>query len=208
MSPPVLAVPDAAEREALAVFCGRVVRLDPLAVIRLRVLDGHVEAWAPTPFEALAAHTVTGTVTPGDVTVTGSDLLAALSILGGPSVEAGTRCDERWRAPLPGDASWTVVGELPVADANALAEEGIAAGELDRPSLTLTADGVDGATVTVPLRCLVALAGLGLLVTGDDAAGTLRVSVGGSSRHDWVRVAVPGGAVVRRRRPSLTLRPA
>lgn len=207
MSAPVLAVPDAVERDALAVFCGRVVRLDPLAVIRLRAVDGRVEAWAPTPFEALAAHTVTGTVTPGDVTVAGSDLLAALSILGGPSVDAGTRCDERWRAPLPGDASWIPVGEVPVAEADALAEEGIAAGELDRPALTLTADGVDGGTVTVPVRCLVALAGLGLLVTGDDPAGALQVSVGGSSRHDWMRVEVRGGAVVRRRRPSLVLRP-
>jgi hypothetical protein len=214
-----LAVPDGAERDAMALFCARVVRLDPGAAIRLRSGGGHVRAWAWTPFEVLATHDATGVVTPDDATVAGSDLLAALSVVGGPSVDAGTRCDERWRAPLPPDATWSTVGEVPVAAVDALVEEAIAAGEgrspaslpdalLDRIALTVDPEprGADVGEGRVPVRCLLALAGLGLLVTGEDD-GVVRVSVGGSPGHDWLRLDVRGSAVVRRRRPTLVLRP-
>lgn len=209
-----LAVPDAAERDAMAQFCARVVRLDPAAAVRLRSGDGQVQVWAWTPFEVLATHEASGVATPDDATVAGSDLLAALSFVGGPSVGAGTRCEERWRAPVPGDATWTPVGEVPVAEAEARTADGLAEGE-GRPADRLPADLLDravlsvgtGSEVRVPMRCLLALAGLGVLAAGADPAGVLRVSSGGSPGHDWLRVDAEGVAVVRRRRPALVLRP-
>lgn len=216
MSEAHLAVPDAAERDVLALFCARVVRLDPAAAIRLRSGAGYVQAWAWTPFEVLATRGAAGVSTPGDVTVAGSDLLAALSVVGGPSIDAGTPCDERWRAPVPADATWDPVGEVPPAEAEALTAQGIAEGEgrpagrlpadlLDRTALTV---GDGGSPVRVPMRCLLALAGLGVLATGEPGTGVLRVASGGSPGHDWLRVEADGVAVVRRRRPTLVLSPA
>ena len=64
-----LGVPDAAERDAVALFCARVVRLDPAAAVRLRSGDGQVQAWAWTPFEVLATREASGAATPDDATV-------------------------------------------------------------------------------------------------------------------------------------------
>ncbi|WP_433028070.1 hypothetical protein [Actinomycetospora sp. CA-053990] len=50
-----LAVPEAADRAALADVVGRVVRLDPAAVVRLRDTGGKVALWAGTPFDVLVA---------------------------------------------------------------------------------------------------------------------------------------------------------
>ena len=62
----VLSVPDTAQREDLAGFVGRAVRLDPAVVVRLRARPGErdaVEAFAPTPFDALVTRSAPGTPT-------------------------------------------------------------------------------------------------------------------------------------------------
>lgn len=212
-----LTVPDRAQREDLAEFVGRAVRLDGGVVVRLRARaepDAAVEAWAPTPFDALVTRAAPGTVTPGDVTVVGSDLLAALAVAGGESVEPGTRVDDRWRGPLPPlrpDRRWEVVGEVPSAELGGLAERGVAAARAGDPSgrpsaalldqvvLTVTGDGT-GTEVRVPMRCVFALSGMGFVGAGSgDADGAVRVSTDGG----WLRLDTRGGAVVRRRRAQL-----
>ena len=231
---PRLAVPDRTEREDLAVFVARAVRLDPAVAVRLRgraamAAEGaasgavggdepgageaggaRVEAWAATPFDALVTRAVHGTVEPADVTVAGSDLLAALSVVGGRSVDPGRPVDERWRGPLPGTARWRSVDEVPGEALDGLAERGVAAARegdpsgrpsaalLDQVVLTVS-DGQD--EVRVPMRCVFALAGMGFLGGGAAAGAPVRVSTDGG----WLRMDARGGAVVRRRRAQLPL---
>ncbi len=216
-----LTVPDRAQRDDLAEFVGRAVRLDGAVVVRLRARPGAdgdpaaVEAWAPTPFDALVTRAAPGEVTPGDVTVVGSDLLAALAVAGGVSgsVEPGTPVDDRWRGPLPPlrpDRRWLVVGEVPAAELGGLAERGVAAARAGDPSgrpsaalldqvvLTVTDDDA-GTEVRVPMRCVFALSGMGFVGGGADPEATVRVSTDGG----WLRLDTHGGAVVRRRRAQL-----
>ncbi|HEY2225449.1 hypothetical protein [Actinomycetospora sp.] len=217
-----LTVPDRTQRDDLAGFVGRAVRLDAAVVVRLRARPGTdgepdtVEAWAPTPFDALVTRAAPGQVTPGDVTVVGSDLLAALAVAVAPSVEPGTAVDDRWRGPLPplrADRRWEVVGEVPAAELDGLAERGVAAARagdpggrpsaalLDQVVLTVTGDG-SGTEVRVPMRCVFALSGMGFVGAGSgDTDGTVRVSTDGG----WLRLDTRGGAVVRRRRAQLPL---
>jgi hypothetical protein len=224
-----LTVQDRAQREDLAEFVGRAVRLDPAVVVRLRARPGSdgdpaaVEAWAPTPFDALVSRTAPGQVTPDDVTVVGSDLLAGLAVAGrgersdgwgAASVEPGTPVDDRWRGPLPPlrpDRRWEVVGEVPAAELSGLAERGVAAARAGDPSgrptaalldqivLTVT-DDTSGAEVRVPMRCVFALSGMGFVGAGEPEQ-TVRVSTDGG----WLRLDARGGAVVRRRRAQLPL---
>lgn len=186
-----VAVPDAADRAALADVVGRVVRLDPAAVVRLRDGGGRVVLWAGTPFDVLVTAAAPGAVTPGDVTVTGSDLLAALSVVDAPEVDPGTAVDDRWRGDLPGEAPWRAVGEIPATEVDAVvARTGPA--ELD-------ATAWEGGGVRVPARCLVAVAGMGW----PEDADVLPVAL--ADDGSWLRLEVGGAAIVRRRRPRLAL---
>lgn len=212
-----LDVPDTVERDDLAVFVARAVRLDPAGVVRMRsVTGGRVEAWATTPFDALATRAVRGVLAPGDVTVVGSDLLAALAVVGGPSVEPGVAVDDRWRGPVPssgpGGSGWWTLDEVPAEALDALAEKGVAAARAGDPTgrpsaalldqVVLTVDGTgpsgDADVVRVPMRCLFALAGMGFL---GEAGPPVQVSTDGG----WLRLDARGGAVVRRRRAQLPL---
>jgi hypothetical protein len=213
-----LTVPDPAQREDLAEFVGRAVRLDAAVVVRLRARPGAdgdpdaVEAWAPTPFDALVNRTAPGEVAPADVTVVGSDLLAGLAVAGSASLDPGTPVDDRWRGPLPPlrpDRRWEVVGEVPAAELSGLAERGVAAARAGDPSgrpsaalldqivLTVT-DDASGAEVRVPMRCVFALSGMGFVGAGEPDQA-VRVSTDGG----WLRLDARGGAVVRRRRAQL-----
>src|SRR6185312_5281493 len=146
-----LAVPEAADRAALADVVGRVVRLDPAAVVRLRDTGGGVALWAGTPFDVLVATRTRGSVEPRDVTVTGSDLLAALSVVDAPEVDPGAAVDGRWRGDLPGDGPWRAVGSIPAEEVDALVARITEAG--------LDDTAWEGGGVRVPARCLVAVAG-------------------------------------------------
>jgi hypothetical protein len=213
---PVLHIPEAAQRDDLAAFTARVVQLDGTSVVRLRGAPGQVVAWASTPFEVLATRAVRGEVRPTDLTVPGSDLLAALAVVRHAEVDPGGRADARWRAELPPSTGWLTVADVPAAELAELADAGLAeargqaAGHghggspvppaelLDRT--VRTADG-NGLRAAIPLRCLFALSGLGYLVGGDP--GAVRVSA--TEDRDWVRLDTPDGAVVRRRRALLPL---
>lgn len=123
---PELFVPDAADRETLGAFVARAVRLDGQTAVRLRQRgDGVVEAWTATPFECLATRAVAGDVTPGDVTVSGNELLAALTVAGAPRMDPGPARDLLWHGELPPRGPWPLVDELPAHVVAELADRGV-----------------------------------------------------------------------------------
>lgn len=207
-----LHVPDPADRDDLGAFVARSVRLDQQAAVRLRGRDGGVvDAWVSTPFDVLATRTVRGEVAPGDVTVSGSELLAALAIVGGEWLDPGPPRDLLWLAPLPPAAGWQLVDELPVGVVADLADRGIEVARLnpgprgsapssllDQHVLTVSGGGFD---VKVPMRCLFALSGMGFLAADDAGAQTVRVT----ATDSWLRLDARYGAVLRRRHALLPL---
>lgn len=202
-----LAVPDPAERADLGAFVARVVRLDAAAVVRLVAAGDTVRAWAETPFSVLATRTVHGRVDPPDVTAPASALLTALAVERADTVDPGA--GGPWLAALPPSTGWAPVDEVPGDAVGGLAERGIAlarrhagpmgppASLMDQTVLTVTADDGGAPAVKVPLRCLLALSGMGFLDGGDP----VRVSAAGS----WSRLDATFGAVVHRRVVSLPL---
>jgi len=212
-----LRVPDAGDRETLSAFVARAVRLDGQTAVRLRnrggggdAVDGVVEAWVATPFEVLATRAVHGEVVPGDVTVSGSELLAALTITPGASMDPGPSRDLLWHSELPGPADWQHVDMLPASVISELTDKGVTlargnvgphgtppASLMDQPVLTVTDGGLE---VKVPMRCLFALSGMGFLDSSmpDDV---VRVTATSS----WMRLDARYGAVLRRRHALLPL---
>lgn len=186
-----LVVPSAADRAALADVVARVVRLDPGAVVRLRASGDAVSLWAGTPFAVLVTTAAPGRVDPADVTVMASDLLAALSVVDAPDVDPGRAVDDRWRGDLPGGPTWDVVGEIPAAEIDAVVARADPAG------LDATAWEAGGARV--PARCVVAVAGMGW------PEGGAAVPVALSDDGAWMRLELGTAAVVRHRRPALTV---
>ena len=168
------------------------VRLDPAAVVRLRDTRDGVALWAGTPFDVLVAARTRGSVEPRDVTVTGSDSLAALSVVDAPEVDPGAAVDGRWRGDLPGDGPWRAVGSIPAEEVDALVARITEAGPR-RHGL----GGRRGAGC--PRAALVAVAGMGW---PEDPA-PLTVALSGDDA--WMRVEVGDSAIVRRRRPRLAL---
>ncbi|MBA2308226.1 MAG: hypothetical protein H0W01_02740 [Pseudonocardiales bacterium] len=205
--PTKLTLPDPSARDRLAAFVARVVRLDQAAVVRLHSAEGEVDAWAQTTFDALTTLSVPGDVQPADMTVVGNKLLAALAVERAADIDPGSRADASWRAELPPRAGWQQATEVPAAELDGLTERGLAlarehadphgappANLLDQ--IVLTAGEPPG-TVQVPLRCLFALAGMGL----SDGAAPIRVA----SMPGWLRLDAPFGSVVRHRRTVLPL---
>ncbi|MFI9815479.1 hypothetical protein [Saccharothrix variisporea] len=205
---PELVLADPSERDDLGAFVARAVRLDAQSVVRLRnrPVGGLLDAWVATPFDTLATRTVSGQVTPGDVTVSGTDLLTGLAVVRSDTIDPGAPKDLMWRSALPPAEGWQQVDRLPGAVVSELAEQGVAvarentgphgtppASLLDQTVLTVSGSGLD---VKVPLRCLFALSGMGFL-GGDDVRVT--------ATDSWLRIDARFGAVVRRRHSMLPL---
>lgn len=207
-----LRIPDPDDRETLSAFVARAVRLDGQAVVRLRNRsgDGVAEAWVATPFEVLATRAVHGEVVPGDVTVSGNELLAALTITPGPTMDPGPSRDLLWHSELPGGSDWRDVDKLPAKVVAELADKGVAlardnagphgtppASLMDQAVLTVTEGSLE---VKVPMRCLFALSGMGFVDSSipDDV---VRVTATSS----WLRLDARYGAVLRRRHALLPL---
>lgn len=211
---PELVFAEQSERDDLGAFVARAVRLDALTVVRLRSRGsgdaGLIDAWVATPFDVLATRTVRGEVQPADVTVSGNELLAALSVVRGDRVDPGRPLDIQWRSALPPEARWQTVDLLPARVVSDLADRGIAvarenpgphgtppASLLDQTVLTVTGDGLE---IKVPLRCLFAMAGMGFLGANEQDEN-VRIT----ATDSWLRIDARYGAVVRRRHALLPL---
>jgi hypothetical protein len=206
-----LRVADVADRETLGAFVARAVRLDGQCLVRLRNRGaGMVEAWVATPFEALATRAVHGEIEPGDVTVSGNELLAALTVAGGERMDPGPPRDLLWHAELPVGGEWRQVDDLPVRVVAELTDQGVAlardnagphgtppASLMDQTVLTVAGEGLE---VKIPMRCLFALSGMGFVDSSipDDV---VRVTATSS----WLRLDARYGAVLRRRQALLPL---
>lgn len=199
------------ERDDLGAFVARAVRLDGQTVVRLRGRDnGLIDSWVATPFDVLATRTVRGQVRPGDVTVSGNELLSGLAVVRGDRIDPGAARDLQWRSALPPALHWHVVDQLPARVVSELADRGLAlardsvgphgtppAALLDQTVLTVSGDGME---VKVPLRCLFAMSGMGFL-GANDAEEQVRVT----ATDAWLRIDARFGAVVRRRHALLPL---
>ncbi|GAB2925521.1 hypothetical protein GCM10027047_23220 [Rhodococcus aerolatus] len=217
----LLRVHDRAERDDLATFVGRVVRLDDAAVVRLRRrAAGTVAVYASTGFDALAARVVRADLEPADTTVNATDLLSALAVGRADAVDPGFAVDAAWRSALPPEDGFHHVDDVPARVLAELAERGVALARehagpqgpppslLDQAVLTVAGSAADGGAVSVevPMRCVFALQGMGFVgedagtvAGGGDALVRVRASAG------WLRLDARYGSVLRRRHPQLPL---
>lgn len=219
---PELLIPDQDERDDLGAFVARAVRLADSAVVRLRARPGgeRIDAWVATPFDAMVTRSVVGSVQPPDVTVSGSELLAALTVVRSERLDPGQARDLMWHSALPPAGGWRQVDQVPVTVLGELADRGVAlarehtgpqgtppASLLDQTVLTVTGAGMD---VKIPLRCLFALSGMGFVAVGGNGAGSaddagIQEVVRVSATDAWLRMDARYGAVVRRRHAMLPL---
>jgi hypothetical protein len=206
-----LQVPDNADRETLSAFVARAVRLDGQCAVRLRNRGEEVvEAWVVTPFEVLATRAVHGQVRPRDVTVSGNELLAALTVAPGERMDPGPPRDLLWHTELPVGGQWQHVDDLPVDVVGELTDRGVTlarenagphgtppASLMDQTVLTVTGGGLE---VKVPMRCLFALSGMGF-VDSSITEDVVRVT----ATPSWLRIDARYGAILRRRQALLPL---
>lgn len=201
-------LPDAAERSNLAVFVERARRLDDAAVIRLRQRsDGVLVAWAATGFDVLASRVVGGTVRPADICAGADALAGGLQSTAG-YVDPGFPMDSAWRGPLPPQAGFVHIDDVPAREVVELAQQGA---DLSReqgshgPPVSLLDQEVirvsgAGVTVGVPMRCVFALTAMGFVDT--DAAGEI---VRVRTMAAWLRIDARFGSAYHRRTDLLRL---
>ncbi|MGC4868027.1 hypothetical protein ACLQ3B_21640 [Micromonospora sp. DT53] len=212
------------------VFLARLVRLDPVAPVRLRPAGapGRVALWARLPWQVLVVRTVAGGPADGaaeDVTVAAAELLAELERGG---VALPTRRDAEWRWPLPPTRSRQVEA-LPavelrrIADAAAgtlrtASEQGVAGravGQralrdalLDHVAVLITPDGPPAAPVEVSQRLVQGVVRMGFLGAADGSAAgeggnAVQVRVAGR----WVGLVGPHGAAWLQKATDLAVTP-
>lgn len=116
------------DRDDLATFVERALRLDDAAVIRLREREGGlVTAWVSTGFDVLASRVVAGEVKPADLSV-GADALAAglIAMDANGYVETGFAMDSAWRGALPPESGFEHLDDVPAGVMLDLAQRGMA----------------------------------------------------------------------------------
>ena len=198
-----------ADRDDAAAFAGRVARWDPSGPVRLRRDGDSIRMFATTPFDTLVARTVAGTLTPNDVTVHAGNLLSGLAVSASAEVDPGPAIDASWRSQLPPPGGWVSVDEIPARLLSELADQGVSQARdhpgpaggastslLDSEVVNVTGAGMN---VSVPLRMLFALSGMGFAPTTEGEQ--VRVS----ATDSWVRLDARFGAVLRRRHALLPL---
>jgi hypothetical protein len=200
---------DRADRDDASAFAGRVARWDPSGPIRLRADGAAVRMFATTPFDALVSRAVAGRLDPRDITVYAGNLLSGLAVSTSSDIDPGPVIDASWRSQLPPPGGWILVDEIPAALIADLADQGVTQARdhpgpaggasmslLDSEVLTVTGAGMD---VSVPLRMLFALSGMGFAPTTEGEK--VRVS----ATDSWVRMDARFGVVLRRRHSLLPL---
>ena len=206
-----LRIPDPAQRSDLAVFAEHAIRLDPAAVIRLRLrADGLLGAWLATGFDVLACRVVAGTVSPRDVTYGADQRLRGLGAGADGTVDAGLPMDSAWRGALPPETGFVHVDDVPAAVLADLARQGA---DLARehaqahgpPVSLLDSEVVEvsgaGRQVAVPMRCVLAMSAMGFLAPDGAADEVVRVRTSGA----WLRIDARFGSVLRRRAQKVEL---
>jgi uncharacterized protein (UPF0335 family) len=207
-------ISDAVQRNDLAAFVERALRLDDAAVIRLRRrTDGMLAAWVGTGFDVLAVRVVGGQLSSADLSC-GADQLARglrnADVSG--HIDPGYSMDSAWRGVLPPDAGFTHLDDVPAAvlvdlarrGADLARDQGSAHGPpaslLDQDVLRVSAGDT---AVGVPMRCAFALTAMGFVPESPSAEEIVRVRV----LPAWLRIDARFGSVLRRRGdPALVLR--
>ncbi|GEM31179.1 hypothetical protein NN3_21860 [Nocardia neocaledoniensis NBRC 108232] len=217
----VLHAPDPAERENLATFLTRAIRLDPAAVVRLRRRGSSlVSAWVATGFETLAVRTVTAELGVDDVTVGADAVLAGLRT--GHPIDLGYSMDSAWRGALPPTDGFTHVDDVPARALVELAERGAdlarehggahgpPASLLDQSVLTVT--GADELTVDVPMRVVFALTAMDFIPHAGEKTESRRIQpaelVRVRATRTWLRLDARYGSVARRLGGGIPLSPS
>jgi hypothetical protein len=206
-------ISDPAGRHDLMVFAERSHVLDEAAVIRLRTrADGLVGAWVATGFDVLAGRAVAGKIQPADVTCAADELARGLrAVATGGYVDPGYPLDSAWRGALPAETGFVHVEDVP---ATVLADLALHGAELARdsgghgPPASLLDSAVlqvsgNGASVGVPMRCVLALAAMRFLPEDPPDAEVVRIRTSPA----WLRIDARFGSVFRRRGgPALLVR--
>jgi hypothetical protein len=207
----------AAQRENLATFAERALRLDQAGVVRLRQRgDGMLVAWFATGFDVLASRVVAGRTAPTDLCAAADALLAGLnSVAADGHVDPGFAMDSAWRGVLPPDAGFVHLDDVPARAVLDLAQRGASlarqhssahgppASLLDQDVVAVTSPQ---GSVGIPMRCVFALTAMGFLPQSPDSVGDDEV-VRVRATPSWLRVDARFGTVYRRRgNPAVVLR--
>ncbi|MFC9968086.1 hypothetical protein ACFVH4_27975 [Nocardia ignorata] len=217
----VLHTPDPAERENLATFLSRALRLDQAAVVRLRRRGSSlVSAWVATGFETLAVRTITAELGVDDVTVGADMVLAGLGT--GHPIDFGYSMDSAWRGALPPTDGFAHVDDVPARALVELAERGAdlarehggahgpPASLLDQSVLTVT--GAGDLAVEVPMRVVFALTAMDFIPHAGEKAESRRIQptelVRVRTTRTWLRLDARYGSVARRLGGGIPLSPS
>lgn len=197
----------AADRDNLAAFTDRALRLEAAAVIRLRERPGGlVAAWAGTGLDVLASRVVGGRVRPADLTAGADALARGLAAMAADGyADTGFAMDSAWRGALPPERGFVHLDDVPARVMTELAQRGGAlakqhAGAHGPPVSLLDQEVVqvssaaDEIGVGVPMRCVFALTAMGFLPP-DGGEEIVRVR----ATPTWLRLDARFGSVYRRR---------
>ncbi|OBB32287.1 hypothetical protein A5792_00805 [Mycolicibacterium peregrinum] len=202
-------IDDPRDREDLATFLDRALRLDDAAVVRLRERAGShaAVAWVATGLEVLASRVVSGQVRPSDLSAGADALVAGLSSAAGGYVDPGFPMDSAWRGGLPPEDGFVHLDDVPARVMLDLAQQGGAlarehgsahgppASLMDQEVIAVSAGDV---AVGVPMRCVFALTAMGFLPqTGNEVSEEEIVRV--RAHPSWLRIDARFGSVYRRR---------
>jgi hypothetical protein len=208
---------DASNREDLATFVERALRLDDAAVVRLREREGGtVTAWVSTGLDVLACRVVAGRVKPADLSVGADALAAGLTAMDSSGyVQTGFAMDSAWRGALPPESGFEHLDDVPAGVMLDLAQRGIALAKEHSSSHGPPASLLDqevvavsggDASVGIPMRCVFALTAMGFLPQSAEALGSDEI-VRVRALPAWLRVDARFGSVYRRRGdPAVVLR--
>ncbi|GAS89604.1 hypothetical protein [Mycolicibacterium brisbanense] len=210
-------IDDAHQRDDLATFVDRALRLDDAAVVRLRARGGdgeQVVAWVATGFDALASRVFAARLRPGDLSAGADALRAGLSVSHGGYIDTGMPMDSAWRGGLPPETGFVHVDDVPAKVMLDLAEQGTTlakehGGAHGPPTSLLDQDVVvvssEELSVGVPMRCVFALTAMGFLPPSGESLSAGEI-VRVRAHAAWLRIDARFGSVYRRRgAPSLVL---
>ena len=200
-----LSIGDPAERENLATFLTKALRLDEAVVVRLRRRDRkRFGVWATTGFDTLASRVIEGELNPADTTVAADALLAAVGSPNGELVDLGWSMDSAWRGALPPDDGYSHIDDVPARALVDLAQRGAELAQEHSSSQGPPVSLLDQEVVTVDgehdrvgisMRVVFALTAMGFVPDDIPATELVRVRAGRS----WLRLDARFGSVSKRR---------